>query len=163
VWKHLLCFTHWTLKHNHLLQLRHRLTNGQVVEHTELLQKVEYLQCFKASGDGTEEALYAAQADVDQSCLSFYISLLDHTLNGDMYKSVIVRFFAVVAIDVTKKILREAHVYGSLLSGFVKIAQMLMIQRAVVRVEKGEATYPTELINEMRERFLVYSSRSPFS
>ena len=40
---------------------------------------------------------------------------------------------------------------------------MLVIQRAVVGVEKGEATYPAELIDEMRERFLVYSSRSPFS
>lgn len=116
-----------------------------------------------ASGDGTEEVLRAAQTDVDQSCLSFCISLLDHTLNGDIYESVIVGFFAVAAIDVTKNILREAHVYGSLLSGFVKIAQMLVIQRAVVGVEKGEATYPAELIDEMRERFLVYSSRSPFS
>ena len=62
----------------------------------------------------------------------------------------------------TKKILREAHVYSSLLLGFVKIAQMLVIQRAIVGVEKGEATYPAELIDEMRERFLVYSSRSPF-
>jgi len=63
----------------------------------------------------------------------------------------------------TKKILYEAHVYGSLLSGFVKIAQMLIIQRAIVRVEKGKATYPAKLINKMRKRFLVYSSRSLFS
>lgn len=40
---------------------------------------------------------------------------------------------------------------------------MLVIQRAVIGVEKGEATYSAELLDEMRERFLVYSSRSPFS
>lgn len=124
---------------------------------------VEYLQCLKASGDDTEEMLRTARADVDHSCLRFCMSLLDHTLNGDIYESVIVGFFAVAAIDVTKNILREAHVYSSLLSGFVKIAQMLVIQRAIVGVEKGEATYPAELIDEMRERFLVYSSRTPFS
>ena len=163
VWKRLLCFAHRTLKHDHLPRLRHRLTNGQVVEHTELLRKVQYLRCYKAGVDGTEEALRAAETDVDQSCLSFCMSLLDHTLNGDIYESVIVGFFAVAAIDVTKNILREAHVYSSLLSGFVKIAQMLVIQRAIVGVEKGEATYPAELIDEMRERFLVYSSRTPFS
>jgi hypothetical protein len=60
VWKRLLCFTHRTLKHDHLPRLRHRLTDGQVVEYTELLRKVEYLRCFKASGDGIEEALRAA-------------------------------------------------------------------------------------------------------
>jgi len=64
---------------------------------------------------------------------------------------------------VIKKILCKAHVYGSLLSGFVKIAQMLVIQQAVVRVKKGKATYPTELINKMHKRFLVYSLHSLFS
>ena len=62
-----------------------------------------------------------------------------------------------------KKILCKAHVYSSLLSGFVKIAQMLIIQQAIVRVKKGKATYPAKLIDEMHERFLVYSSHSLFS
>lgn len=163
VWKRLLCFAHRTLEHDYLPRLRHRLTNSQVIEHTELVRKAECPRNLKASDDGAEDVLRAARADADQNCLNFCISLLDHTLNGDIYESVIVGFFAVAAIDVTKNILREAHVYGSLLSGFVKIAQMLVIQRAVVGVEKGEATYPAEFIDEMRERFLVYSSRSPFS
>lgn len=124
---------------------------------------VEYLRCLKASGDDKEEMLRAAQADVDYSCLRFCMCLLDYTLNGDIYESVIVGFFAITVIDVTTNILREARIYSSLLSGFVKISQMLVIQRAIVGVEKGEATYPAKLINEMRERFLVYSSRTPFS
>lgn len=128
VWKRLLCFAHRTLKHDHLPRLRLRLTNGQIVEHTELFRKVEYLRCLKASGDDKEEMLRAAQADVDHSCLRFCMSLLDYTLNGDIYESAIVGFFAVAVIDVTKNILREAHVYSSLLSGFVKISQMLVIQ-----------------------------------
>jgi hypothetical protein len=33
----------------------------------------------------------------------------------------------------------------------------------VLGVEKGEVTYPAELLDEMREKFLVYSTRSPFS
>jgi hypothetical protein len=40
---------------------------------------------------------------------------------------------------------------------------MLVIQRAVLGVEKGKVTHPAELLDEMREKFLVYSTRSPFS
>jgi hypothetical protein len=43
---------------------------------------------------------------------------------------------------VTKKVLREAHVYGSVLSGFAKIAQMLVIQRAVVGVKRARQSIP---------------------
>lgn len=116
------------------------------------------------TGDGVAaDAICAARTAVDESCLAFCISLLDQTLNGDIYESAIVGFFAVAAIDTAKNVLREAHLYGSLLSGFVKVAQMLVIQRAVLGVEKGEATHPAELLDEMREKFLVYSTRSPFS
>lgn len=76
--------------HNRLPRLRHRLTNAQVIEHAELLRKVEYLRCLQTSDDGAEDVIRMARADVDQSCLGFCMSLLDHTLNGDIYESVIV-------------------------------------------------------------------------
>jgi hypothetical protein len=52
----------------------------------------------------------------------FYISLLDHTLTGDLFESVVVGFLAVLAIDTTKKVFRDAYSYTPFLSGFVKIA-----------------------------------------
>ena len=76
-------FAHQTLKHDHVPRLRHQLTDSQFVEQTELVRKVEYLQCLEASDNGAEDVLRAARAGVDQSYLSFCMSLLDHTLNGD--------------------------------------------------------------------------------
>ena len=111
----------------------------------------------------SRDVIERAKAAVDDHCLTFCISLLNHTLTGDIYESVIVGFFAVASVDEDKRILREAHNYGLVLSGFVKMAQMLVIQRAVVGAERGEAAYPADLLDEMRDRFLLYGTRSPFS
>jgi hypothetical protein len=108
---------------------------------------LQFLQKVQTDGHAAADTECAAQIAVDESCLAFCISLLDHksTLNGDTYESVIVGFFAVAAIDTAENVLREAHLHGTLLSDFVKISQMVVIQRAVLGVEKGEATYPAEL------------------
>ena len=127
------------------------------------MRRIQLLRRVQTDDAAAADTRREAQTAVDESCLAFCVSLLDHTLNGDIYESVIVGFFAVAAIDTAKNILREAHHYGTLLSGFVKVSQMLVIQRAVSGVERGEATFPAELLDEMREKFLVYSTRSPFS
>lgn len=163
VWKRLLCFIYRTMEYSHAPQLRQRLSNTQVIRYNELLRTVDIVENKCAHGDSTDHELRVSRMAVDESCLQLCISLLDHDLNGDIYESAAVGFLAVAAIDQTKNNLREAHLYGATLSGFVKIAQLLVIQRAVVGVERGEAAHPADLLDEMRERFLVYGTRSPFS
>jgi hypothetical protein len=89
--------------------------------------------------------------------------LLDHDLKGDLFESVIVGFLAVIAIDPIKGILKEAYHFTPTLSSFIKIAQMLVIQKAIVGARDVESIQPTDLLDEMRVRFLINGVRSPFS
>jgi hypothetical protein len=66
-------------------------------------------------------------ARLDHVCLQLCISLLDHTLKGDLFESTVVGFLAVLAVDPEKKIFRDASSFTSYLSAFVKISQMLVI------------------------------------
>lgn len=103
------------------------------------------------------------QSQLDHACLLFCIFLLDHTLKGDLFKSVIVRFLAILGVDPEKKIFRDIYLYTSYLSAFIKISQLLIIQRAVVIAEDEEIGYLSDVLDEMRERFLIHGSRSPFN
>ena len=89
--------------------------------------------------------------------------MLDHDLKGDLFESAIVGFLAAIAIDPVKGILKEAYHFTPTLSGFIKIAQMLVIQKAVVSARDVESVQPADLLDEMRERFLINGVRSPFS
>jgi hypothetical protein len=93
--------------------------------------------------------------------LNFCISLLDHSLKGNIYDSVVVGFFAVMGINEERKGFREPENFTHYLSAFIKIAQLLVMQRAVVAAESGEVEFPGELLDEMQDRFTVLSSRSP--
>ena len=113
---------------------------------------------------GTEAATtLRTRAAVDASCLNLCISLLDHDLAGDLFESVVVGFLAVDAIDADKMILQEACLYAPKLSVFIKIVQMLVIQKAVVAADAGKVEHPAHYIDEMQERFMLYRCRSPFS
>jgi hypothetical protein len=48
-------------------------------------------------------------------------------LKGDLFESAVVGSLAVIAIDPVKGILKEAYYFTPTLSGFIKIAQMLVI------------------------------------
>ena len=85
--------------------------------------------------------------------------MLDHEHKGDLFESVIVGFFAVSAIDTQKGILKEAYQYTSVLSGFVKIAQMLILQSAVAATDQGHIEHPADMLDEMRERFMIHGTR----
>ncbi|KAM0706259.1 hypothetical protein Q7P35_005584 [Cladosporium inversicolor] len=64
-------------------------------------------------------------------CLELCVSLLDHDLKGDLFESAAIGFLAAIAVDPVKGILKEAYHFTPTLSGFIKIAQMLVIQKAV--------------------------------
>jgi hypothetical protein len=65
-------------------------------------------------------------------CLELYVSLLDHDLKGDLFESAVIGFLVAIAINPIKGILKEAYHFTPTLSSFIKIAQMLVIQKAIV-------------------------------
>jgi hypothetical protein len=104
-----------------------------------------------------------AQGQLDQACLQFSIAILDHTITGDLFDSVLVGFLAVLGVNVEKQAFYDACSYTSNLSALVKIAQLLVIQQAVSAAESGDVSSPAAALDEMRERFMVYNTRSPFA
>jgi hypothetical protein len=100
---------------------------------------------------------------VDRACLSLYIILLDYTLKGDLFKSAIIGFLAILGVDYKKETLIKAYLYTPFLSAFVKVSQILMVQSAVLAVENGTCDDPSNRLNKIRERFLMYNSQSPFN
>ncbi|KAE8549026.1 hypothetical protein EYB25_002343 [Talaromyces marneffei] len=43
------------------------------------------------------------------------------------------------------------------------MAQMLMVQEAVIQADEDRVEHPADALDEMRERFLVHGTRSPFA
>jgi hypothetical protein len=103
------------------------------------------------------------QAGIDRAYLSLCVALLDHTLKGDLFDSVIVGFLAVLGIDVDKGTLIEAYSYTPFLSAFVKVSQILVVQSAMLAVEDGTCNDPADRLDEMRERFLIHGSQLLFT
>jgi hypothetical protein len=91
------------------------------------------------------------------------VSLLDHELKASLFESSILGFLAVLSIDEVKGVLREAYHYTPFLSGFIKISQLLVIQYAVDGAEAGAVPDPADLLDELRDRFMIHGTRSPFN
>jgi hypothetical protein len=112
-----------------------------------------------SEGEGAEELV----RDLDRACLLLCIALLDHTLQGDHFKSVVLSFLAVLGIDEKPGgIFRGPLSYSPDLSKFIKMAQMLVVQRSVVAADEDEVMHPSDMLDEMRERFMVRGSRTAF-
>lgn len=103
------------------------------------------------------------ELELDNICLDFCIALLDHDLKGDLYESAVLRYLAVIGINNNSARFYEAHSYTPLLSGFIKISQMLMLESAFRPYETKRSTDPLDLLEEMRERFIIIDCRTPFS
>ncbi|KAH7418858.1 hypothetical protein BKA64DRAFT_635969 [Cadophora sp. MPI-SDFR-AT-0126] len=104
--------------------------------------------------------MQSQQRTLDAACLRFCIALLDHRLMGNNFDSVIIGFLAVLGIDTAREGFQEANSYTPHLLALIKIAQMLVLQRAVAAAEGGETEYPAQMIEVMQDRFMVYGSRS---
>lgn len=68
-----------------------------------------------------------------------------------------------LGIDTNNQTLRDAHSYTPVLSQFIKIGQLLMVQRAVLEVEEHRAEYPSDILEEMCGRFMVDNTSSPLA
>ena len=90
-----------------------------------------------------------------------YQSVCNDGIN--VFEGVADEFLAAIAVDHVKGIPEEAYHFRPTLSGFVKIARMLVIQKAVVCARDVGIIQPTDLLNEVQMRFLINGVRSPFS
>ncbi|KAM0716822.1 hypothetical protein Q7P37_007625 [Cladosporium fusiforme] len=174
VWKQMMCFIYRTVRVDNNIQLKHAFTSAQTICFDRLGAFIGEMwgsaDSFVGVPDSTsavasvlEDIPVAWERTLDGLCLDFCISLLDHDLRGDLFESVVVGFLAVLGIDKEKGVFREPWDYTPLLSGFIKIGQLLVIEKAVKAAEAGIIQQPSELLDEMRDRFLTHGTRSPFN
>ncbi|KAL4898836.1 hypothetical protein BDW74DRAFT_184337 [Aspergillus multicolor] len=62
----------------------------------------------------------ALQAWLDQATLDLFIALLDHPLKGDLFKSALVGFLAVLGVDTARQTFHNLYSYTSYLSGLAQ-------------------------------------------
>ena len=177
IWKRLLCFVYPTSHLNQSIPLLHRFTEallfylGQAICLAEKLLFLQHLpgsnvsstEKEKGEEDKDEESRGGIVYDLDKACLLLCISLLDHTLRDNHFESAVLSFLAVLNIDESPGgVFHSPLSYSPDLSKFIKMAQMLVVQRAVVAKEEGEVEYLSDLLEEMRQRFLTRGSRTAF-
>ena len=169
-WVRLLSFVYRTSRphrpHRPQIQLRHRFTTPQLAAIDELHRYAEQLlhTTAQAHVDSTQPSAGArATGRLDQACLDLSIALLDHEIRGDLFESPVVGFLAALGVDARNQTYHEPASYTGHLSALVKIAQMLVSQRAIDLADQGQVQHPGDALDEMRERFLLYGTRAPFS
>lgn len=165
-WKQLLCLVFWMAYLEGQPALRCLLTSAQ----SAALDEVACAACIfvqrqelEASEEFGEGQMQLQQRTLDSACLRFCIALLDHRLMGDIFDSVVVGFLAVLGIDTARDGFQQAITHTPHLSALIKIAQILVLQRAVAAAEDGETEYPAQMIEVMQDRFMVYGTRSPIN
>lgn len=152
-WKRLLAFVARTSTPDRPSQLQHRLTPQQAALYDSL--------SAEASRFALDPLIGTRRLDV--ACLDFCIALLNDQMHGNLFESSILSFLAVLGVDEGNNTFYEASNYTSKLSGFIKIAQLLVLQKAVLLAESGDCTDPIEPLDEMRERFMTVDNCSPIS
>ena len=155
VWQRLICFAYRTSRPGQPIVLRHQLTIVQLAA----LDRIKVSAQRLLHGDGS---LSAIQAQLDKAYLAFSIVLLDHSLKGDLFESVLVGFLAALGIDAANQTFHELYGYTGYLSGLVKIAQMLVVEQAVRMADGGDVAHPADILDAMRECFLLHGVRAPF-
>ncbi|KFY31540.1 hypothetical protein V493_01012 [Pseudogymnoascus sp. VKM F-4281 (FW-2241)] len=131
-----------------------RYTQGHDLSLSSVVERaVEVIQ-QREDGDIGQELAAAQIVALDQATLLLCIALLDHALYKDIYDSIIVGFLAVLGIR-KDGCFSEATTYTSYLSAFIKMTQLLVIQRSVPAVELDEVDYVADILDVMQDRFMV--------
>lgn len=150
VWHKLLSFVYRLAVVHQQPELHYVLTQAQLDALSQLPNQKE----------GT--ALSSTAMD-RQHCLDLCIALLDHKLNGKLTDSIVVVFLAALGINRNCDGFDDAVLYTTKLSAIVKLAQLLVVQYAVVESKAGRTQFPNELVSELQDRFMVYGSNSPIN
>jgi hypothetical protein len=167
VFRQLLCFVYRRAWEKTGPTLHFSFWGAQSTALAETVSMAEQVAAAVRQGEEYER-LSSLRKRLDDKCLVFCVSLLDHPLYGDIYDSLVVGFTAVLAIQEThegeplkKPRLSEAVRYTPYLSAIIKISQLLVAERALLAVERDEADYPAQALEDMQGRFMVYGTRSP--
>jgi hypothetical protein len=127
VWKQLLCFVYRRVWQQQGPALHYVLTSGQSAALSSIMQAaVEIYQQEQQEQGGGSSVEGSYYGKLDEACLLFCITLLDHALLGNIYDSVIVGFLVVLGIN-NQGAYHDPPTYTSNLSAFVKIAQLLVV------------------------------------
>lgn len=114
-------------------------------------------------GTVTRETREKIESELDRSCLLLCISLLDHRLRGSHFESVIVGFLSVLSINKKNGYTFYGPVnYSPYLSRFIKIAQILVIERAIIAAEEGTVENTSDAISKMHQNLLARGSHTAF-
>ena len=112
IWKRLLAFVYRTSRPDRSPPLfRHRFTAHQLTSLEECLFQAQQVAEGTAGPGLAPEERNGEDVRLDRldtACLQLCMSLLDHDLRADLFDSVVVGFFAVLAIDIEKGNLRDA-------------------------------------------------------
>jgi hypothetical protein len=128
IWKRLLCFVYRTSQPTQSIPLLQRLTNAQLFHLDRVMRLAEELSSFQrlpeSDASPTEgEEVGEVVRDLDRACLQLCIALLNHTLQGNHFKSVVLSFLAVLGIDKSPSgVFRGPLSYSPNLSKFIKMA-----------------------------------------
>ncbi|KFY27816.1 hypothetical protein V493_03286 [Pseudogymnoascus sp. VKM F-4281 (FW-2241)] len=143
-------------------QARVSLQEDRTVALSSVVERAAEVTQEREDGDIGQESAAAQTAALDQATLLLCIALLDHALYKDIYDSIIVGFLAVLGIR-KDGCFSEATTYTLYLSAFIKIAQLLVIQRSVLAVKLDEVDHVADILDVMQDRFMVYRTRSPMN
>jgi len=108
-------------------------------------------------------AMRLARDTLDRRCLDLCIALLDHSLRGDLFDSVVVGSLAAMGVDQDRRCFRDPTNYTSQLSAFIKVGQLLVVLRAVAGADLAEVDSPADLLDDMMDHFVVFGTRSPMN
>ena len=126
-----------------------RLISTQTATIEAFLRAAANLAAREQEPTGATEAALERHQEIDRACLLLCIALLDHPLYGNIHGSVIVGFLAVLGIN-SQGAYRETTTYTPSLSAFIKLSQLLVVQRAVLAVDEDEVDHPSDILDAMK-------------
>ena len=161
VWKQLLCFLYRLVWQKQTPVLHCRLISTQSTALETVLRAAASLAQQQESAESKDVDPEWYQ-DIDRACLLLCITLLDQPLHDNIYDSIVVGFLAVLGIN-SQGSYHEATIYTPSLSAFIKLSQLLVIQRVVLAINEDEVDHVTNILDVMQDRFMVYGTRSPIN
>jgi len=163
VWVQLLVYILRTADSNSRL---YQLTPEQKVGIHNVLLAANRFQLYEPE-ELEEEDIEAMRHELDKYCLQLCIALLDHRLDHDEYESAIISYFAVASLEHVRSNgtgqyrFKDSAQCTPVLSGFIKIAQMLTVQYCLEKEKEKEEDSCRRLLEQLHTRFLTVSSATP--
>jgi hypothetical protein len=144
----------------------YQLTRKQEIEICNVKLAASRFQLYELEELEEKEAEAICQ-EMDRCCLQLCIALLDHRLDHDEYESGVISYFAVAGLEYVhgdgdgQYKFRDSAQYTPILSGFVKIAQMLTVQYCLEQEKNDKVESCRELLEQLHTQFLTVSSATP--